>query len=130
MAIWDLIAGPILGIINKIIPDKAAQQAAAAQLQLLAAQGALQEELQQLTALTSAQSDINKVEAASTNWWVAGARPGIMWVCFLALLSDFVIRPYMNAFTHIAIPALDMNELMPLLFGLLGLGGYRTLEKI
>jgi hypothetical protein len=27
-------------------------------------------------------------------------------------------------------PAMDLNTLMTLLFGLLGLGGYRTIEKL
>lgn len=130
MAIWDLVAGPILGIINKLIPDKTAQAAATAQLQMMVAQGQLAEELAQLQAVTTAQSDINKVEAASPNWFVAGSRPFIMWICGVALLSDFLVRPYVLAFTHAAIPALDMNELMPLLFGMLGLGGYRTYEKV
>jgi hypothetical protein len=130
MAIWDIIVGPILKIIDKVVPDRAAADAAKAQLQVMVAQGQLTEELEQLKAVTTAQSDINKVEAASTNWFVAGGRPAIMWICGLALFSDFLIRPYMTAFTHIAIPVLDMNELMPLLFGMLGLGTMRTWEKV
>lgn len=125
-----LLIDPIATIIGKLIPDRAAAAQAQAQLQELAARGELQEQLAQIQALTSAQSDINKVEAASTNWFVAGGRPFIMWICGVALLSDFLVRPYVLAFSHAAIPALDMNELMPLLFGMLGLGGYRTYEKV
>lgn len=130
MGIWDLVAAPILKIIDKVVPDRAANDAAKATLNTLLAQGALTAELEQLKAVTTAQSEINKVEAASTNWFVAGSRPFIMWICGLALFSDFLLRPYVGAFSHAAIPALDMNELMPLLFGMLGLGAYRTVEKV
>lgn len=135
MGIWNLIAGPILKIIDKVIPDRAAAAAAQAQVQMLAAQGALQEELLQLTAITTAQSDINKVEAASTNWFVAGGRPFIMWVCGVTLALNYVVGPI---FTWLAMvvghpcpfPKLDIESLMPLLVGMLGLGTLRTQEKI
>jgi hypothetical protein len=134
MGIWNLIAGPILGIINKLIPDKAAAAVAQVELQKMAASGAIQEELAQLQAITSAQSDINKVEAASTNWWVAGARPGIMWVCFAALASQYVLRPFviwgfvLAGHSAPALPGLDDN-LWQLMFGMLGMGTLRTAEK-
>jgi len=44
MAMWDIILSPLVSIINKIIPDKAAAAAAIAQLQQLEAQGALEVE--------------------------------------------------------------------------------------
>lgn len=130
MTIWETIASPVLKIIDKIVPDRAAAQVAKDNFTAMMGQGALTAELEQLKAITSAQSEINKVEAASTNWFVAGSRPFIMWICGLALFSDFLLRPYVGAFSHAAIPALDMNELMPLLFGMLGLGAYRTVEKV
>jgi hypothetical protein len=30
---------------------------------------------------------------------------------------------------HVVLPALDMSEMMPVLLGMLGLGGLRTFEK-
>ena len=44
MALWDILLGPIVSIINKVIPDKAAAAAAISQLQQLEAQGALETE--------------------------------------------------------------------------------------
>lgn len=134
MAIWDLVAGPILGIINKLIPDKAAAAAAAAQLQQMAAQGELTAELKQLEAITSAQSDINKTEAANTSLFVAGWRPGIGWVCALALASQYILRPFIlwgfSIAGHAAptLPGLD-DQLWQLMFGMLGMGTLRTFEK-
>ena len=135
MGIWNLVAGPIIGIINKLIPDKAAAAAATAQLQQLAAQGALAEELTQLTAITSAQSDVDKVEAASPSLFIAGWRPGIGWVCCAALGLAYIVGPL---FTWVAaligrptpFPTFDLGTLMPLMFGLLGMGTLRTVEKL
>jgi Holin of 3TMs, for gene-transfer release len=127
--------GPIEAILNKVLPDTGAKDAAKAQLNLLAAQGALQEDLAQLQAVTTAQTDINKIEAASTNWFVAGARPAIMWICALALALTLIIGPFFTWLTALfghptPFPVLDSNLLMALMFPLLGLGAYRTVEKI
>ena len=135
MGVWNLIAGPIIGIVNKLIPDKAAAAAATAKLQELAAQGALTEELTQLTAITTAQSDVDKVEAASSSVFIAGWRPFIGWTCGAALVLDFVAGPLATWFAalaghSIAFPQLDMDTLMPLLTGMLGMGTLRTVEKI
>ena len=135
MGIWDLVAGPILGIINKLIPDKTAAAAAVAKLQQMAAQGELTEELQQLASVTTAQSDINKVEAASAKTFVAGWRPFIGWVCGAALLLAYILGPLFTWITALAgrptpFPAFDIGTLMPLMFGLLGMGTLRTVEKV
>lgn len=135
MAIWDIIAGPIISIINKILPDKTAAAAATAQLELLKAQGALTEELAQLQAVTSAQSDIDKVEAASTSVFVAGWRPFVGWVCGTGLAMEVVIGPIFTWATQLAghpipFPQLNNPLLESTLAGMLGLGfGLRTYEK-
>jgi holin (3TMs family) len=132
---WNLIAGPVLSIINKLIPDKTAAAAAQAQLQLMATQGALNEELAQLQAVTTAQSDTNKVEAASTSLFVAGWRPYVGWICGTALGMDCIIRPLVNwsatLMGHpVDFPSLDDPILKSTLAGMLGLGyGLRTFEK-
>lgn len=126
MAITDLIIQPILEIINKIIPDPA--QKAAAQLALLKLQQ--DGELAQITG----QTDINKVEAASTSVLVAGWRPLVGWICGLGLGVQFLIAPFATWIAQladhpIAFPTLDLGTLMTLLFGMLGLGTLRTVEK-
>jgi hypothetical protein len=134
MGIWDLVAGPIVSIISKLIPDKTAAAAAVAQLQQLQLQGALTSELEQLKAITTAQSDINKVEAASSSVFVAGWRPGIGWVCALALASQYIARPLVLwgfSIAHQPMPALPGidDNLWQLMFAMLGLGTLRTAEK-
>lgn len=135
MSIWDTIAAPIIAIINKIVPDKAAAAQAVATLQQLQMQGQLQDEFAQLQAITSAQSDVDKQEAANANVFVSGWRPAIGWVCGLALASQYILRPIIQwGFTiaHQPLPALPGidDNLWQLMFGLLGLGTLRTVEKV
>lgn len=82
--------------------------------------------------LIQLQSEINKMEAQHRTVFVAGWRPAIGWVCAFALAYNFVIRDllvwYMGAET--APPALQMEHLMTVLIGMLGLGGMRTFEKL
>ncbi len=135
MSIWDTIAAPIIAIINKVVPDKAAAAQAVATLNQLQLQGALQEEFAQLQAVTSAQSDVDKAEATNANIFVSGWRPMIGWVCGAALASQYIARPLLQWIFTIAhqplpaLPGIDDN-LWQLMFGLLGLGTLRTVEKI
>jgi len=133
MAIWDTIISPILNIIDRIIPDKAAAAAAKAELQQLALQGQLQDELAQLQSVTVNQSDVDKTEAASTNVFVAGWRPAIGWVCAAAFGFQFLLRPLLqwgSAFAGhpVTLPGLD-DSLTQLTYGMLGMGALRTVEK-
>ena len=108
-------------LIDKLIPDPAAQDAARLELLKLQQSG-------ELAAMT-AQTEINKVEAANTNWFVSSWRPAIGWVCALAMGYQYLARPLMVAFMPaLAFPGLDDN-LWQLMMGMLGLGGLRTFEK-
>lgn len=132
---WETLLKPVSDIVMRLIPDRAAAAAAVSQLQQMAAAGQLQAELMQLQAITTAQSDINKVEAASTNWFVAGGRPFIMWICGVTLALNYVVGPIFTWGAAVIghpcpFPQLDIGSLMPLLFGMLGLGTLRTTEKI
>ena len=78
------------------------------------------------------QTKINEIEAGHRTVFVAGWRPFIGWVCGVALAYNFVIRDLFIWITKTtdARPALQMEHLMTVLFGMLGLGGLRTFEKI
>ena len=136
MSIWDTVAAPIIAIINKVVPDKAAAAAAVAQLQELQLKGALDEEMLQLQSVTSAQSDVDKVEAASASWWVAGWRPYVGWVCGTGLAISCIIAPLFTWISTLVghptqFPALNDRLLQSTLAGMLGLGHItRTVEKI
>ena len=132
-----LIGGLItaaLEIIDKVIPDPQAK--ADAKLKLLQMQQ--NGEFKQLEAdlqMSQGQIDINKIEAASDDPFRAGWRPFIGWVCGCGFATQFIIAPWgtwiaaLNG-KDVVFPSMDMNQMMPLLFGMLGLGAYRTYEKV
>ena len=82
--------------------------------------------------LIELQSEINKVEAQHRTIFVAGWRPFIGWVCGVALAYNFVLRDLLIWFLgqEQVPPALQMEHLMTVLVGMLGLGGMRTFEKL
>ena len=82
-----------------------------------------------------AQAEINKIEAQHKSLFVAGWRPFIGWVCGSALAFNFVLNPLITWMSEIFAkdvtpPVLDMGELYPLVLALLGLGAYRSYEKV
>lgn len=85
--------------------------------------------------IANGQIGINKEEAKHTNVFVSGWRPFIGWVCGTALAFHFIVFPMVLwiclIFNKVIpnTPALDMQSLMTILGGLLGLGGLRTFEK-
>jgi hypothetical protein len=132
---------PILGgildaglkILDKVIPDPAAKQAA--QLELLKLQQAgdfrqLEADLQ----LALAQTKINEVEAASPDVFRGGWRPAAGWVCVAGLAYQFLFQPLAAWSGGIhgwaPPPVLDLGDLYGLLFGMLGLGAYRSFERL
>jgi hypothetical protein len=117
----DAILGIGGKLIDKLIPDPAAQDAARLELLKLQQSG-------ELAAMT-AQTEINKAEASNPSVFVSGWRPAIGWVCALAMGYQYLARPLMVAFMPVlSFPGLDDN-LWQLMMGMLGLGGLRTFEK-
>jgi hypothetical protein len=87
------------------------------------------------TKLQLAQLDVAREEAKSVNWWVAGARPFILWTCGVAFAYAAVVEPLLRFVAVVGgydgqFPALDTTITMQVLFGMLGLGAYRTVEKV
>ena len=81
--------------------------------------------------LIELQGEINKIEAQHRTIFVAGWRPFIGWVCGFALAYNFVLRDLLVwYFGETAPPALQMEHLITVLVGMLGLGGMRTFEKL
>ncbi len=129
----DIIATG-LKIIDKIIPDAEAKEAAKLELLKLQQTGDLAF-LQADVQIATAQADINKTEAANTNLFISGWRPFIGWCCGGALGYHFIFQPLLafifSAFGHpVSLPDFDMSTLSTILMGLLGLGSLRSLEKI
>ena len=119
--ISDIIksAAPIL---DKFVEDKDAKAKIKAELE------------QSIIGLQAAQAAANVEQAKHSSLFVAGARPAIMWICALGLLTNFFLMPLAEWATSIWAPdtprpSLDSEELMTLTLALLGLGGMRSWEK-
>lgn len=86
--------------------------------------------------LQLAQIGVNREEAASTNWFVAGWRPAVGWIGAFGLGYAAIAEPFARFVTQVwigyagAFPQIDTTITMQVLFGLLGLGAYRTVEKV
>lgn len=133
-----LLLGPLVdvikGVIGKIWPDPALQAEASLKLATLVQSGELAE-LAAQTDLAKAQLNVNAVEASSASVFVAGWRPFIGWVCGAAMAYKFILAPLLTfgaAYSGhpVNLPVLDFAEMSTVLFGMLGLGGLRTVEKI
>ena len=75
------------------------------------------------------QSEINKVAAGHRTLFVAGARPFLLWVCGIGLAFPFVITPILQWSTGNVGPVLPTDQIIKLVYGMLGLAGLRTYEK-
>lgn len=125
------LLAPIFGIIgtviDRLVPDKAAAEKAKLEMAVALQTQEFQIQIEQIK--------VNANEANSTNWFVAGARPAIMWICGFALAYVSVLEPIARFVSKVwfgydgEFPVIDTDITMQVLFGILGLGAYRTFEK-
>jgi len=82
--------------------------------------------------LIELQTKINEAEAQHRSIFVAGWRPFIGWICGIAMAYNFILRDLIifAMGKDFVPPALQMDHLMTVLMGMLGLGAFRTYEKI
>jgi len=81
------------------------------------------------------QIRVNEAEARSENWFVAGARPFILWVCGVAVAYHFIISPLLYSLFYMLgvyypLPKLEIGLLFNLMIAMLGISGLRTYEKL
>jgi len=116
----EAVAGLANNVINRLFPDKTEQE---------------RQQLAAALTIVQGQLDANKAEAASTSAFTSGWRPGIGWVCALALFFQYIARPLLQWYGVVSghqypiLPGIDEN-LWQLMLGMLGLGGLRTYEKV
>ncbi len=107
-------------IVKTIWPDKSAAEQAQLSAALVMVQG---------------QLEINKAEASSPRLFVAGWRPFLGWVAGVACAWNWlglsIAKFSFAAAGHpLELEPADLSEMWPLLATMLGLGAYRTVEKI
>jgi len=121
------LVGPVVGLLDKFIEDKDQKNALAHQIATMAEKQAHEAAM--------AQIQVNTAESSHRSVFVAGWRPFVGWTCGFALCYHFVIYPIIIFAVTAAgiiipeLPAFDMDSLMTVLLGMLGLGGLRTYEK-
>ena len=127
MSLLNTLIGPATQLLDKFIEDKDQKAKLAHELATMADKLAHEQQL--------AQMAINKEEASSGSLFKGGWRPFVGWICGIAFFYHFVCQPviiFIVAMSGVDIPDLpkfEMNTLLTVLGGLLGIGGVRTYEK-
>ena len=122
------LIGPVSNLLGKFIEDKDMKNKLAHEVATMAENHAVE--------LAKGQLDINKIEAGHRSIFVAGWRPFLGWCLSFAMAWHFILAPvtmFVCSFAGVVIPELpvfDMDSLMTVLLGMLGLGGLRTVEKV
>jgi len=124
------IIGEVIGkVLDRVLPDKAANDAAKAALLQMEVSGELQ--------AVAGQLQTNIAEAQSKSVFVAGWRPFVGWTCGAAFAYAFVLQPFAflllkafhSSFDLNSLPKLDLATMLPVLLGMLGLGAMRSYDK-
>ena len=94
-----------------------------------------EEKAQLIQEINKAQIEVNKIESGSSSLFKSGWRPFVGWTCGIALCYHFVLQPFLmfvllSIGKPMELPVFDMSTLTTVLFGMLGLGGMRSFEKV
>ena len=116
----EQLIAPVSGLLDKFIVDKDQKAKLAHEISTMAEKHAQQ--------IALAQIEVNKAEAKG-NWFQSSWRPATAWVCVLGFTVNFLVSPIAHAF-GIEVPQADTSVMLPVLMGMLGLGGLRTMERV
>ena len=115
----DKLIKPISEILDKFIPDADVKQKIAHELATMSEK--------HIHEIAKAQIEVNKEEAKG-NWFQSSWRPATAWVCVAGFAVNCLISPLLAPF-GIDVPQADTSTMLPVLMGMLGLGGMRSYEK-
>jgi len=127
MSVLTSLVGPVTGLLDKFIEDKDQKAALAHEIATMGEKHSQEALLAQL--------EINKAEAASGSLFKGGWRPFVGWTCGIAFAYHCVFQPLIIfIFAYIGLetpdlPEFDVGTLLPVLGGMLGIGGLRSYEK-
>jgi hypothetical protein len=113
------LIGPVAGLLDKVVPDKDVAAKLAHEIATMSEKHAQQ--------LSIAQLAVNKEEAKG-NWFQSSWRPAVAWVCVIGMAINFLVSPLLSPL-GVVVPQADTSVMMPVLMGMLGLGGLRSFEK-
>lgn len=129
------IANAASTIIDKIFPDAGEAQKAKLRIEEMKLNGELAA-IAQENQLQIAQIEVNKEDAKSSNWIQANWRPAVGWIGAFSLGYAAILEPLARFVAQVgfgytgAFPILDSTISMQILFGILGLGAYRSFDKM
>ena len=122
--------------IERIWPDPQDRFKHEVELRKLAQAGDL-EVLKAHVSLLVEQAKTNQIDAQSGRFWQSGWRPGIGWLCGAIFAYAYLVYPLLiwlwtaQGFDpDSAPPPISAGEIMPVLMGMLGLGGIRSFDKL
>ena len=114
------LIGPVTSLLDKFIPDADEKAKLAHEIATMSERHAQEIALQQIEVL--------KLDAKG-NWFQSSWRPLAGYTTVLGLMVNFLISPIAAGF-GVDIPQADAGVMMPLLLGMLGLGGARSWERV
>lgn len=120
MSLVGQLIAPVTGLLDKFIPDADIKNKLAHEISTMSERHAQQIAIEQIEVL--------KLDAKG-NWFQSSWRPLAGYTCVLGLMVNFLISPIAAGF-GIEIPQADAGVMMPLLLGMLGLGGARSYERV
>ena len=120
VAMLQALIGPVTGLLDKFIPDADKKADLTHKIATMSERHAQE--------LALAQIEVLK-EDAKGNWFQSSWRPLIGWISGLSLGINYMVAPICAGF-GINIPQADMSVMMPLMFGMLGIGGMRSFDKM
>ena len=114
------LVGPVTGLLDKFIEDKDQKNALAHEIATMSEKHGQEIAMQQIEVL--------KLDAKG-NWFQSSWRPLIGWIGGISLGINYMVVPIAMGFGF-SIPQADMSVMMPLLLGMLGMGGMRSFDKL
>lgn len=85
--------------------------------------------------LAESQNEVNKTQAASDDKFASRARPFILWGCGFAVIYSALLEPVLRFMAVVLFsytgefPVINTDVLEFTMYGLLGLGSLRTVDK-
>ena len=118
---------PLVGdVLDRFFPDKEKAEQAKREIEA--------QLTEHLSKIDLAQISVNRAEARHRSIFIAGWRPFVGWSCGLSLCYVYLIQPILIFIMGqtgylVHLPEVDFSTMMPVLLGMLGLGGLRSWEK-